>query len=627
QTWSVIKGKSLEQWASVSIYGFKKDQAFKVRSRGTLVFQTSGDSVGAPIFYRDVPIMPSKNDKGEIKPLSKAAQRLIKWRLRDVSLPKSRVVMEKIHSCANCHSFSSDGKWLGMDIDGPQGDKGAYGLLPLEKEMTVEKEDLISWNYGFKDKPKGKKTLGFMSQVSPDGKYVITTVNESIFVVNYMKSDFIQVFYPTRGILAWYNRDTGRIKALPGADDSSFVHCTPVWTPDGKDIVFARAPAGDPYVKEQKMPAHANAPEETPIQYSLYRMPFNDGRGGRAVPIEGASDNNMSNNFPKVTPDGRFVVFVKCRNGLLMRPDSRLWIVPLEGGPARQMRCNTSKMNSWHSFSPNGRWMVFSSKAFSPFTQMFLTHIDEEGNDTPPILIPKATADNRAVNIPEFVNIAYGDLNRITMPAVNHFKHLIQSRDYVVQNKASEAWDELRKALKAAGDDAKFKAEVLVIMAWMREPYGEGPSYMKLAIKTDPEYTNAHFDLGIMYQKQGKEKEAFECYRKTLELTPDDPWSMGRLASLHVLSRDSGLRDPARAVSLAEKANELSYYRQEPLLRTLARVYSEVGRFPEAVKTAEKALDIAVEKEGPQEVRGLREEIRHYTEGRPFHTMTRKKGS
>ncbi len=62
-------------------------------------------------------------------------------------------------------------------------------------------------------------------------------------------------------------------------------------------------------------------------------------------------------------------------------------------------------MNSWHSWSPNGRWLVFSSKARSPYTQMYLTHIDENGNSSPAILIDNTTASNRAVNLPEFVNI------------------------------------------------------------------------------------------------------------------------------------------------------------------------------------------------------------------------------
>ena len=78
-------------------------------------FTTSADPVGAPIFYRDVPLMPSETEKGVIKPLAAGAIPLIAWRVKSVSEPTSRVVMEGIHSCANCHSVSSDGKTMGMD--------------------------------------------------------------------------------------------------------------------------------------------------------------------------------------------------------------------------------------------------------------------------------------------------------------------------------------------------------------------------------------------------------------------------------------------------------------------------------------------------------------------------------
>jgi hypothetical protein len=105
-----------------------------------------------------------------------------------------------------------------------------------------------------------------------------------------------------------------------------------------------------------------------------------------------------------------------------MRPDSRLFIVPFKGGQARLMKCNTPLMNSWHSFSPNGRWMVFSSKARSPYTQMYLTHIDKDGNDTPPVLIENATAANRAVNIPEFVNVPADGFEKIDHPATDYYR-------------------------------------------------------------------------------------------------------------------------------------------------------------------------------------------------------------
>ena len=170
------------------------------------------------------------------------------------------------------------------------------------------------------------------------------------------------------------------------------------------------------------MPTYANDPNETQIQYDLYKIPFNDGRGGKAEPVAGASNNGMSNDFPKVSPDGRWIVFVQNKNGLLMRPDSKLYIVPFEGGKARLMKCNTSLMNSWHTFSPNGRWLAFSSKARSPYTQLMLTHIDANGNDTPAIMVDNTTAANRAVNIPEFVNIPPDGLEKIDPQATEFYR-------------------------------------------------------------------------------------------------------------------------------------------------------------------------------------------------------------
>ena len=82
---------------------------------------------------------------------------------------------------------------------------------------------------------------------------------------------------------------------------------------------------------------------EKEFRFDLYRIPFNGGKGGRAEPVKGASANGMSNSFPKVSPDGRWIVFVQAKNGQLMRPDSELYIVPAKGGKARRMR-STAKV-------------------------------------------------------------------------------------------------------------------------------------------------------------------------------------------------------------------------------------------------------------------------------------------
>ncbi|GAG29029.1 unnamed protein product, partial [marine sediment metagenome] len=208
-------------------------------------------------------------------------------------------------------------------------------------------------------------------------------------------------------------RQKRTFNALPGADDRKLVHGCPAWSPDTKTIVFARAKArdlkGDPQrgfllVASEVAAEFLHGGQTFP--FDLYTIPFNDGKGGKAKPLAGASGNGMSNYFPKYSPDGKWIVFCRAKSFMLLQPDSELYIVPAEGGQARRMRCNTPRLNSWHSWSPNGRWLVFSSKVNGPYTQLFLTHVDEQGRDTPAVLLENFTfpEQKRAANIPEFVN-------------------------------------------------------------------------------------------------------------------------------------------------------------------------------------------------------------------------------
>ena len=91
--------------------------------------------------------------------------------------PESRVVLKGMPTCANCHSFSLDGKTMGMDLDGPQNDKGLYAIVPVKPEMSIRNEDVITWS-SLRDEHGSATRVGFMSQVSPDGRYVLTNVSE-----------------------------------------------------------------------------------------------------------------------------------------------------------------------------------------------------------------------------------------------------------------------------------------------------------------------------------------------------------------------------------------------------------------------------------------------------------------
>jgi tetratricopeptide (TPR) repeat protein len=651
-TWEKMKAHSRFRPVNVRITGYKKRNSERIVSEGNLTISISSDSVGAPIFYRDVPLMPSENEKGVIKPLAQQAVPLIAWRMRDISKTKSKLLMDGIHTCANCHSFSADGKTLGMDMDGPRNDKGLYAIVSTQPMISIRNQDLVSWS-NFRGKQGNTLRVGFMSQISPDARYVITTVNDpgvnqtdyerhknpidlhqSYYVANFRDYRFLQVFYPTRGILVWYDCKEKKLRNLSGADDTSFVHANAVWSPDGKYLVFARAKARDAYPENGQLAQYANDTNETPIQYDLYRIPFNEGKGGNSEPLRGASNNGMSNSFPKISPDGKWLVFVQSRNGLLMRPDGQLYIVPVNGGTARRMQCNTPQMNSWHSFSPNSRWMVFSSKSRSPYTQMFLIHIDSSGNDSPPILIENATAENRAVNIPEFVNIPPDGIENIETPAAEYARHTdlaveaMKNRQY--ENAVQEwymvlsldpeeprAYNSLGVALIETGklDDAVIQyRKAITLNPQYAEAFNnlgealnnkgntiDAIAQFEKATQLNPDYTVAHANLGTVLAQMGQTDKSILHFKKVVEISPDNSEIQRNLG--HALAEKKIFKDACVHLEIAVR---LSNEKDALALFLLGRVYTDLNRIPEAVQVVRKALEVSISQHNVELIQAVR---------------------
>ena len=677
-TWETIIRHSVKQPATLTITGFRDEQLTQASSRGRVTLRTSKDPVGAPIFFRDVPLISVPvGEKGVIMPIPAAAIPFIAWRLRYVGETESRLMMQGLPTCINCHSFSRDGSSMGLDVDGPGNDKGLYGIVPVKAETSIKNENVIRWS-SFAEE-RASKRFGFMSQISPDGQYVVTSIEnpgshikdfDSRFYNGFYRDyGFGQVFFPTKGILAWYSKATGKLEPLPGADDPAFVQAAAFWSPDGKYLVFSRAAAKEPYYDGQNVAQVANSPDETQIQYDLYRVPFNGGRGGTPEPIEGASRNGMSNNFPKVSPDGRWIVFVKNRNGLLMRPDSNLYIVPFKGGTARRLDCNLPRMNSWHTFSPNGRWLAFSSKGRSLYTQLFLTHIDENGKDSPAILVENATAANRGVNIPEFVNIPPDGLTKMDAPATEFYRlsdaagELARKGDYAAaavewtkameldpadgkvryhlayaldkQDQLDQAIEQYRKSVELDDTNASAYASLSIALARAGN-LPESIAAAKQALALNPKDVLTEGNLATSLLETGQTDEALEHIRKALELDPDfaDGHNMLGIILARVGRLDDAVAHLEKAVALTpnsteyrfnlgrilaarhsfaeaipqfEKAVALTGGNEPQSLEMLAAMYAEVGHFSEAAQTARRALEIAAR----QNEVGLSEELRH----------------
>lgn len=574
--WEKIKSLTVKN-GTLTITGH--DASNNEFSSASIEFTTSKDSVGAPIFFRDVPL-----------PFSYALNNLktIRWRVGDISSENlAPIVMDSLHVCANCHSFSADGSTLGMDVDA-HSDKDAYGITDIHKETVLYK--MLHWSE-FQD---GKPTYGLLANISPQGRYIAATLKDNEFFITRPDLAYSQLFFPIKGIIVICDRKNESYFALPGASDTNYVQSNPSWNPEGTELLFARAPA----IPSRESGFHDAFDKDTALfnkladefvfegrgfKYDVYRVPFKDGKGGEAQPLPGASNNGKSNYFARISPDGKWIVFTQAKNFMLLQPDSKLHIMPAEGGEPRLMACNNSNMNSWHSWSPNGRWLVFSSKERGPYTKLYLTHIDENGMDSPPVCLENMCPDGRATNIPEFVNIKPDGLKLIEPKFLEQDYFLYQNGvNKIETGDLHGAYKDFSKAMELDPDNFKlYGSRGYVLMELGR--YGEALEDLEKGVRFNPGDYKIFNLRGFARLGTGDTIGAYKDFTRSTEINPYNAESFNSKGYvLNMMGRYSeSVREFDKAIELRPKYPE-AYYERGVAKMNLEKFESALADFQKA---------------------------------------------
>lgn len=416
---------SAAEWDEIRRLATEKQAFFQVAPKGVeaaparVSFSVSRDPAGAPLFYRAVPSgkdFPQEQDYVKIK-----------WRLAWLSsYEPPATVMSGQAACFNCHAISPDGSVIGFDYNTDSVDKSSYLFFRNPgRSVTVTPEMTFNWN-GYKPGAQRSLLQANGSAISPDGK-VIAASGKGLTLLHMRCTDMRQYTFPILGVLQYRTISDPALKVLPGADDEKFLYTPASWSPDGKYIYLFGGPIPEQLLEMGRQKLAGTYKEDWrklgwreldklyPFRYNLYRIPFNGGRGGKLEPLPGAHDNGFSQYYPRVSPDGKWVAFNRSANGsMLIREDSDLYIMPAAGGEPRRLACNGPGADSWHSWSPNGRWLAYASKSHSDITDIMLTHISPAGeSSTPVILTQLRDKSGLSLNLPEFFNIKPGVLQEL----------------------------------------------------------------------------------------------------------------------------------------------------------------------------------------------------------------------
>ena len=232
--------------------------------------------------------------------------------------------------------------------------------------------------------------------------------------------------------------------------------------------------------------------------------------------------------------------------------------------------------------------------------------------------------------------------------AINDLAVTLKQMDRI--DEAVENW---KKVIQLEPGHPNAHYNMALVMA-QRKKYDEAVKHFKEALRTKPDWPSAHYNMGIIYHYQGKldltikqcrkalefnpdyilartklaatlmelneYKAAIEEYYKVLQSRPDQIGVLNNVAYILATTEDTQLRNPNDAVKFAQKACVLTKYNSPEILDTLAIAYAAAGRFSEAVKTAEKAIKLAVATDKNDLAEKISTKLKSYKTNQPYRT-------
>lgn len=292
------------------------------------------------------------------------------------------------YNCLNCHSFrmqSPDDLMFHMRSD--------YGGTYVWSDGKLEKLD-------------GKVSEAIQSLVypywHPSGDYIAFSTNKTSQMFHMKDKNRIEVFDASSDVLV-YDVKNHRVLTDSLLFSKGAFETFPSFSPDGKTMYFCSSLA-------QQMPK-----DYRKVKYSLCSISFDaeSGRFGNQVDtLFSAEKEGKTAILPRVTSDGRFLAFTKADYGnfAIWHKEADLWLMDLKTREMKELtEVNSSEAESYHSWSSNGRWLVFASRRDDGlYSRPYIAYIDENGQGHKPFVVPQNTPDyymNSMVsyNVPEFI--------------------------------------------------------------------------------------------------------------------------------------------------------------------------------------------------------------------------------
>ncbi len=296
--------------------------------------------------------------------------------------------------CVNCHSYQ---QWNPdrMQFHARQ----THGGTLIAYDGKIEKVDM---------RHDSLLSAGVYPAWHPTEKLIAYSTNMTMQAFHTAAPEKIEVL-DSESDLILYDVDKHEVTTIEQQPNE--LEIFPTWSPDGKWLYFCSAHFvyQSDSVDRSEITMRANE-----VKYNIYRKSFNlkTRQFGEREMVFCADTLGKSATFPRLSPDGRWLLFTLGEWGCfhIWHHDADLWMKDLKTGEVRAMdEMNSDDTESYHSWSSNGRWVVFSSRRYDGvFTRPFIAHIDAQGRGSKPFELPAKDPDLhrqflKSYNVPELM--------------------------------------------------------------------------------------------------------------------------------------------------------------------------------------------------------------------------------
>lgn len=191
------------------------------------------------------------------------------------------------------------------------------------------------------------------------------------------------------------------------ANDPNLLETYPGWHPNGKILYYAAARYPEGVGPETEKDYYKE------IRYDILSRRFDPESRNFSEPdtVVYASAQGQSALHPRISPDGKLLLYCKAPFGTFHLPhsESDLFVTDLATGEERPLsNANSNESESYHSWSSNSRWIVFSSRREDgQYTHPYIAYISKDGKDSKAFILPQENPDHyanfmKSYNMPEF---------------------------------------------------------------------------------------------------------------------------------------------------------------------------------------------------------------------------------